>query len=386
MNQRTVLYFDHTATLGGGEIALLKLISAIDRQRFRPLVVLGMEGKFQTRLEEAGIEVHIIPMASNIAKARKDTIGATTLLSATKLRECWNYARRLANFIIKNRVDLLYTNSLKADLIGALAARIAHIPLIWHVRDRISSDYLPSIAATGIRVLSRWLPDHIITNSKATRETLGQIDQRKVTVVYDGLSSPNFPPAPLPSGPPVIGILGRISPWKGQHVFLNAAAKIRQSFPRAQFRIIGAPLFGEDAYERDLHAIVRKLGLEQAVEFTGFQDDVKRAIEQLTVMIHASTLPEPFGQVVFEAMYYSRPVVATRAGGVPEIVEDNVTGILVPMDDANAIAHAVESLLAAPECARQMGTKGRERVLHYFPIKKSARKVESIYEELLQLC
>ncbi|XHR26840.1 MAG: glycosyltransferase family 4 protein [Chthoniobacteraceae bacterium] len=383
MKPWNVLFFDHSARPGGGEIALLRLIAALDRERFHPLVVLGSAGEFQTLLAEAGIEVHYLPLPTGIADVRKEKLSPSALLSAGKTRECWSYARRLAAFMESHHVDLLHTNSLKADLIGAAAARRARVPLIWHVRDRIASDNLSALTASGFRLACRCLPDHIVVNSRATLETLGRAARGKATVVYDGLPFPDFAPVPIPPGPPVIGILGRISPWKGQHVFLNAAAQIRKNFPHARFRIIGAPLYGEEFYEQDLRAMSNRLGLTGAVEFTGFEKDIKREIERLTVLVHASTLPEPFGQVVFEAMYYSRPVVATRAGGVPEIVEDNITGILVPMEDAQAIACAVESLLAAPECARQMGAKGRERVLHYFLAEQSARKIESIYSTLL---
>ncbi len=384
MKPRNVLFFDHTARPRGGEIALLRLISALDRERYHPLVVLGSAGEFQTLLAEAGIEAHYLPLPKGIADVRKEKLGPSALLSAGKAGECWSYARRLAAFMESHDVDLLHTNSLKADLIGAAAACRARVPLIWHVRDRIASDSLPALEASGFRLACRCLPDHIIANSQATLETLGRAARGKATVVYDGLPFPDFAPVPIPPGPPVIGILGRISPWKGQHVFLNAAAQIRKNFPRARFRIIGAPQFGEEFYEQDLRALSQRLGLAGAVEFTGFGKDLKREIEQLTVLVHASTLPEPFSQVVFEAMYYARPIVAPRAGGVPEIVEDNVTGILVPMEDDQAIACAVESLIAAPECARQMGAKGRERLLHYFLAEPAARKIESIYSTLLR--
>jgi glycosyltransferase involved in cell wall biosynthesis len=119
------------------------------------------------------------------------------------------------------------------------------------------------------------------------------------------------------------------------------------------------------------------------VEFTGFRDDVNQLLQKMDIVVHASTTPEPFGQVVTEGMAAGKPVVATRGGGVVEIVEDGETGFLVPMGDAHKMADAVCSLLESPERAREMGIKGRERVHQQFSIQRSARMIESVYGEVI---
>jgi glycosyltransferase involved in cell wall biosynthesis len=154
---------------------------------------------------------------------------------------------------------------------------------------------------------------------------------------------------------------------------------VRKKFPEARFRIIGSPLFGEDAYERELHEQVRTLGLESHVEFPGFTQDVPAAMRAMTIAVHASTSGEPFGQVVIEAMAAGRPVVATNGGGIPEIVQDGLTGILVPMNDAPAMAAAILRLLENPAEAARMGQQGRQRVIDHFTIEHTARKVEAVY-------
>ncbi len=381
---RNILFFDHTASAGGGEIALLRLATALDRKRFNPVVVLGANGPLCRWLAAAKVETHVLPLAASAGARRKESIGAATLLNPGVVCGCWGYARRLVEFMRWRGIELLHTNSLKADVIGALAARGARVPLVWHVRDRIAPDYLPTTVATGFRTFCSVLPNRIIANSKATLETLGAAKER-ATVIYDGMPvEPRAKTTWIADRPPVIGLLGRISPWKGQDLFLRAAALVRQRFPEARFRIIGAPLFGEEAYERGLHRLVCDLGLEGAVEFTGFQEDVKEQLERLSVVAHASTVAEPLGQVVFEAMYYSRPVVAVNAGGVKEIIEENVTGLLFPMGDEKALADALVWLLANPELAREMGAAGHERVLSHFSISQTARAVEAVYNQLLQ--
>lgn len=179
-----------------------------------------------------------------------------------------------------------------------------------------------------------------------------------------------------------IGLIGRISPWKGQHIFIQAAAMIRDEFPNVQFQIIGAPLFSETEYESQVKHLARE-HLGEQVEFTGFVNDVQSVLAKLHIVVHASTVGEPFGQVVIEGMAAGKPVIATNGGGIPEIVVDGVTGLLVKMNDAGALADAMASLLHDPKKAQAMGKQGRERVLNLFAIERTAKAVEQVYRELL---
>jgi glycosyltransferase involved in cell wall biosynthesis len=176
-----------------------------------------------------------------------------------------------------------------------------------------------------------------------------------------------------------VGLIGRISPWKGQHIFLQAAARVCKQFPKARFVIIGAALFGEEKYEQEVRHLPQRLGIEDVVEFMGFRTDIERVIADLDLVVHASTTGEPFGQVIIEGMAAGKPVVATDGGGVPEIVEDGKTGILVPMADEQAMAEAICQILANPKLAREMGARARQRVADHFTVQQTARRVESVY-------
>ena len=180
-----------------------------------------------------------------------------------------------------------------------------------------------------------------------------------------------------------VGLVGRISPWKGQHIFIQAAALVNQRFPHARFFIIGAALFGEDQYEQEVRQLPRQLGIHENVEFSGFRKDIGRAIAELDLLVHASTIGEPFGQVIIEGMAAGKPVVATNGGGVPEIVEDGRTGILVPMADIEAMASAICRILSDPASAKAMGLRARQSVADHFTIEQTARRVEAVYAELL---
>ena len=169
----------------------------------------------------------------------------------------------------------------------------------------------------------------------------------------------------------------------GQHIFLAAAAQVRRQFSSARFEIIGAAMFGEEAYELEIRAQATALELDDCVEFTGFRQDIPQRIDQLDVLVHASTTGEPFGQVITEGMIAGKPVVATHGGGVPEIVVHGVTGLLVPMGDANEMAEAICWLLENLEQASIMGEAGRERALNHFTVDKTAPLLEEVFEEVL---
>jgi len=393
---KTILYLDHTAKMGGGEIALLNLVMALNPALYRPLVVLAEDGPLAAKLQAAGIDTTILPLDSTLRETRKDSLGVGSLLRLAQVKQLLAYSRELARWARAHSVDLIHTNSLKSDVYGGVAGRLARIPVLWHVRDNINSEYLPGPVAAGFRLLSRLLPQVVVTNSQSTLNQLWPKRPKTGAVVYSGVPMEIVhdgyvelgdvlgpPEGGAESGrPPVIALIGRIAEWKGQHVFLRAAAALRARYPEARFWIIGAPLFGEFEYERALHTMAEQLRVTDTVSFLGFRDDVAQLMSQIDIVVHASTLGEPFGQVVIEGMAAGKPLVATDGGALPEIVIPGETGYLVPMGSAEDMALAISRLLADPAQARAMGQAGKKRVERLFTISHTARKMESVYAEL----
>ncbi len=392
-----ILFVDHTAAMGGGEIALLNLVRHLDQKRYMPVVALLSDGPLREKLIAAGAEVHLLPLNPQVINTRKDSLGGKTIFRVRDVFSTMKFTWRMSRFILAANIGLVHTNSLKADIIGGVAAKLARTPLIWHVRDRIDNDYLPPSIVRIFRRLARWLPDCVIANSGATLTTLskGKLEHSaaihsgvdisaRLSVVHDGTLERNESDAGKQSDVPLVGLVGRISPWKGQHIFLRAAAQVLQNFPQTRFQIIGAALFNEADYEKFIRDMTRTLNLESVVEYTGFRQDVPELISELTILVHASVVGEPFGQVVIEGMAAGKPVIATNGGGVPEIVLNGETGILVPMGDADAMAAAICRLLREPELAARMGALGRDRVRDHFTIQSTARKVERLYDDVLQ--
>jgi glycosyltransferase involved in cell wall biosynthesis len=274
----------------------------------------------------------------------------------------------------------VYCNSLKSDIIGGIAARLAGKKVIWHVHDRISADYLSPVAVKIFGLLVRTIPTHVVAISHSVAETL-PVPRQKMSVVHNGIEiiepvDTAKPPFTNPS--PVFGLIGRISPWKGQDVFLDAAKIVHEQYPDVRFQIVGDALFGESDFKEKIIKQCHELGLDNFIEWLGFRDDVPEIMARLDCVVHASTLGEPFGMVIIEAMAAGRPVIATNGGGVPEIVTDDYDGLLVPMNDALEMASAMIKMLHEPEKARQLTINATATVGLRFTMDKTLDGIENV--------
>lgn len=376
-----VAVLDHTGDLGGAELALIRLLDALPPEQFDIRVFLFSNGPLVEHLVEHDHAVEVMPLNGSVGDRDRHTAGRTVAAMAIQALSVLPFAWRLGRRLRALNVDLIHTTSLKADLIGVPVSWLARRPLVWHVHDRISPDYLPRPAVRLFRALSRRVPRAVIANSQATAGTLPAA--RRLTVAYPGLAPEQIraEPAPVPRTP-VVGILGRISETKGQLEFVRAAAKVLERHPEARFRIVGSALFGHDDYEDQVRSEAAILGLDGCLEFAGFVNDPAAALDALTVCVHASGIPEPFGQVVLESMARGVPVVATRGGGVTEIVEargGSRLGLLVPPNDVPALAAAIVEVLERPEVARKRASEAREYAVEHFSIAQTAAVVGDVW-------
>ncbi|HEV7162523.1 MAG TPA: glycosyltransferase family 4 protein [Solirubrobacteraceae bacterium] len=373
-----VVYLDHIARLSGGEIALLRLLPHM--RGVNAHVILGEDGPLAQRLTQAGISVEILPIAPSTRDLRKDTVrlgGASPLAALHTL----TYVFRLALRLRRLRPDLVHTNSLKAGVYGALAARAAGVPLLWHARDRIADDYIPKPAVRLVRALVRHLAAGVLANSEATLATLPAAGSRALREVIPDSVEPSTHPRLTTAGATTFGMLGRIAPWKGQDLFLRAFAA---AFPAGEERavVVGAPLFGEEDYERELHELAQALGIVERVEFRGFREDIWPELASFDVLVHASVIPEPFGQVVLEGMAAGLAVLAPDEGGPASVVEDGQTGRLFRSRERDSLAAAMRSLGADRGERERLGAGARRAVEAYRP-EHLADRIEDLYERLL---
>lgn len=384
-----VLYLNPTAQMGGAEYSLLDLAGSLDRTRFIPLLVCLGEGPLVNEAAGRGIDTVALPLSGRIGELslkgqRSGPAGlAVAALSAAPIAL---KIRRLAA-----RAQIVHTNGNKAHVLGGFTKGRAR--LVWHVRDFWRTG---SVERAMCRLANR-RASAVIANSTAVGEHLAAmgVDRDLVHVVPNGIDghrfTPDGPVAPLreelgwPSDTPLVGTVGMLTRWKGQDVFLRAFADVLRAWPQARCVVAGDEIYvtrGQTGFGDELRRVARELGIEHAVAFTGYRRDVPAVLRALDVVVHASVEPEPFGRVVGEAMASARPVVATDAGGVPEVT-GRETALLVPPGDVEAMSRAIQQLLADRTDARRRAAAGRERILRSFPVAAHVERVQTLYDSLL---
>ncbi|WP_410513693.1 glycosyltransferase family 4 protein [Paenibacillus sp. BR2-3] len=373
-----VAYIDHTAKWSGGEVALFNILTNIGEQ-IDPLVILAEEGVLADRLREKGIDVRIIPLDESVRSRGRNAVNIGAPGAAFKLLA---YGRRLAPLLKQENVDCVHTNSLKSAFYGAIAAKKAGVPLIWHIRDHIGAPYLKPIVAKAIRLLSRLLPNGVIANSHSTLNALELPRSKKTLVVYSAFAKA------IGGG---IGkrdqrdfnvlLVGRLAHWKGQHIVLEAAKKFRDD-GRVKFWLAGDALFGEEEYKKELIQKIEKDGLTH-VSLLGHVEDIQGLMNTADLLIHTSITPEPFGQVIVEGMAAGLPVIASNEGGPVEIVIPGETGLLIQPGDPAILADSITWMLEHPEERRTMADNGMKRVKEHFVIENTVRDIVDYYKGLL---
>jgi len=375
-----VVYLDHCAQLSGAELGLVALLPALVGVDAH--VILAEEGPLVSRLVRQGTSVEVMAMADIARLMSRDRMRPGSL-PVRSMASTVGYVLKLANRLRRLQPDLVHANSLKAAVYGGVAARLAGIPVVWHVQDRIATDYLPRAAVRLVRAMAAYVPDRIVANSRATLGTLGRGAGNGVVV-----ASPVRAAAPRPSRPRAgrdeplrVGIIGRLAPWKGQTVFLDAFAK---AFPSGDERavIVGGALFGEDEYGASLLRQTAELGLTDRVEFRGFREDVMAELATMDIAVHASTVPEPFGRVVVEAMATGVAVIASDAGGPAEIITPGVDGLLAAPGDVGALAASLRMLAGDPGLRERLQLGGRRRAQDFTP-DRVAGELMDVYQALV---
>jgi glycosyltransferase involved in cell wall biosynthesis len=378
-----VLFLDHSGVLSGAELSLFDVAS---HYASCGRVLLFADGPFRERLEGSGITVEVRSVPRVVSEIRREGSGVRELQAMPSiLKLSWQVARLARSY------DILYTNSQKALIVGALAGTLARKPVMWHLRDILSKEHFSQRHRWLVANLANQTVARVIANSKATAAAFVQSGGKAhlVRVVYNGID-----PTPFESvtqvevdalrknlglmGVSIVGVFSRLAPWKGQHVLLDALARL----PKVHALLVGDALFGERAYAESLRERARSLGITDRVHFLGFRRDVPKLMRLSDVVAHTSTAPEPFGRMIVEGMMAHRPVVASRAGGATEIIEDEANGALVPPGDPEALAKVLDDLLADPSGRTTLAKAGYEMALERFSLHSMLEGVDQQVTEV----
>ena len=379
---RRVLHVHNSADIYGASRSLIRLLKAIDRSRFTALVVLPENGPLKELLEQQGTEVLLHPGLSVITRPVFRSWRIVPFLLKFPLSVL--FLRRL---IRRREIDLVHTNT-GVMLSPALAAWLAGVPHVWHIRDWFQEfrGFWPAYA-WYIRTFSR----KVVAVSNAISGQFAECS--KVVVIHNGFALEEFQ---LPGETLraefraryklddafVVGCVGRIKlVRKGQEVLVQATGLLKQRGAKVKALIVGVPFPGNEDHLAQIQKMALDLGVENDVVFTGELDDPRPAYAAMDALAMTSVQPEPFGGVVMEAMCMGRPVIATNIGGSLDQVVDGVTGLFVPPGDAAALADAIEKLIKNPDLTRQMGTSAVTRIREHFSLKDAVDKMQHLFEE-----
>jgi glycosyltransferase involved in cell wall biosynthesis len=392
INQKVVCLVNHAAETGGAEFALERLVASLDRREWHPVVVFGEEGPAVDLMRRRSVETYVIPLEMGTGKVRRESLSRFSFLQCMQAAAAAAYTLKLRAFFRERAVSIVHTNSMKAHVVGGLAARLAGLPLVWHLRDSLHPSSLPQPALGVMRWLAGALPNRLVCVSKSVaRDALGPERMQLARIVYDGLNDDCFPQAGEAStldcgdAPRIwkVGIAGRLCAWKGQHLFLEAAAKLIEQGMRVRFEIVGGGLFGQEAYAERLKRLVDSCALREHVTFTGFVSDVPMRIRAWDVLVHASTAPDPCPNVVLEAMAAGVAVVGADAGGVPEILDEGRCGLLFQPDNPDSLSERIRSLLLDGKRRESLARAAQQRALKLFRAARVARSIETEWRHLV---
>ena len=347
---------------------VLQLLGGLDRACFEPVLLCPPHTPLAAEAEAAGIRVLPVSLAGAINPPRD-------------LRAL----RQVRALLATLQPDILHIHSAKAGWVGRLALGRRRPRVILTLHSFIFDERVGRLQRALIARLERWLArrtDRIIAVSQALKDDLVVmmgLPPAQIAVLYNGLDFADAaPPLPRRAAAPCIGAVARLAPQKGLDCFLRAAALVAQHYPEATF-----PIIGDGPLRASLVALADELGLADRVSFLGYRADAVALMRAMDIFVLAST-HETFGLTVAEALAQEVPVVAADVGGIPEIVEDGVSGLLASPGDPGDFADKTLRLLADPALARQLAQQGSRDVRARFSCQQMLAATESLYRAVLK--
>ncbi len=408
MCQYNVMYVEGNLdkTIGGSYYSLYYLIRGLDQTRYKPHIIFYSTHDLIKDFQKICEDVIILPVqgkydfGTRVHSRLKNNILYSLLLIPIifsqkilnglilSLYTVFKYYKTLR----KLNIDIVHlNNAVWVNHEWILAAKLAGIKCISHQRG-IEDSRVPRSTFFYIRLL-----DAVISVSNAVKINLEKkgLTCKKNIVIYNALDVKDFVPEKskeefyqefaLQGRFPVIGIVGNLRSWKGQEIVLKAVNYLKYDFPNLMCLIIGtaSASSNDKTYYDNLKKYIKEENIEHNVIFTGYRKDMADCINAFDILVHASIEPEPFGRVILEGMALGKPIIGTNIGGVPEIIIDGVTGVLVPPSDFKAMGDAISCFLTNPNLSKKMGDMAKERLKNDFTAKLMAETTERLYDTLL---
>jgi glycosyltransferase involved in cell wall biosynthesis len=370
--------------IGGSSIHSVLLTAHLDKDLYQSILIRGNQekegGTLDDLIHSKGVKPLVIPEMVREISPIKDLIASWKLYRLMKIE----------------KPEIVHTHSSKAGTLGRLAAKIAGVPLIIHTfHGHVFKGYFGNLKSKIFIIVERLLAlitTKIITVCPAQRKEILNFkiaNSNKIIFIYLGLELTPFlscnhykgelrKELGIQDSSPVVGVVARLVRVKGIDYFLRAVKEVSKHKPRVKFLIVGD---GELRFE--LENLVRKLGIEENVLFLGFRRDLVKIYADLDLVV-LSSLNEGLPVSIIEAMASGKPVIATDVGGVKNLIQNEINGILIPPEDVNSLAKAMVYLLENPGLRTKMGQISKEKAYPFFNYTRLIKDVNVLYGTLIR--
>lgn len=375
-----ILYVNTTSIHGGAEDALLQMMLVARLLGYDPVLVVPRPGWLTDCSRSAGIPCELLPSLPDIMK---------TKTSSEQFVPWLTNGIAIAQLVRKWHACIVHSNSTHASYHGSLGARLTGVGAITHTHDIVDSPFRSPIKARLLTTLSDW----ILVPSQAVERIVStyvpRVRHRIKTIYYgwDPSTHEGVRPADVvtefgvSANKLIIGSVSTMTPWKGQDVLIDAFRLLYAENSQLHLIIVGSSQSNikQDAYEQFLHEKVANYGLQNAVTFTGWREDSWSFIRRFDIFVHVPTKPDPLPTVVLHASALGATIVGSAIGGIPEIIVEGQSGLLVPPGDPETLAVTLKTLLANPDLRKQLGEAARVRFRQRFTQQQMGYSLQEIY-------
>lgn len=367
-----ILYYEPSSGFGGSSNALANLVNSLDRSRFTPFVAVKNYGSQLTNITNA----KMFKLKNYTEEKHCSKFQFIYLLLFNIFPEIVH----LLIVLIINKIDIVHINTnIISGIPAIIAAKLSNKNCIVHIRQTRTPIKRELVFLRNIKKI-------IFINNFASSLFPKQFNN-KYKIIHDGISLETFTHNTCrekENKSIAVGLIGRIVEGKGHENFILAAKRIIDNGFDVSFKIIGEAKGESDEYYLRIKKLLENLNLENKIILAGWSSNIIEQYNNLDILVQPATFPEGFGLTIVEAMALKKPVIATNIGGPLDIIEDNITGFLIDPNNVEALSEKITFLIENPDIARKMGEEGRKRVEEHFDIKDTVKRIEEVYEEVLE--
>ncbi len=383
-----ILFYNYQGKVSGAERVILLILKRLNREQFEPLMVCPKVDTMFSETEKLGVPSYAIDQFEAKFTLRPDKL-LFYFLSFIKI------IRQLRSEIKKNQPDLIHANTVRSGLVATTAGIGLKIPIVWHLHDELPSHPLSSLIrlfALGFKK-TKLLPVSHATGKSFRGRILQKFGKHLFEkVVHNGIELEKFEinrtfrpkiraEFGLDENALVMGIIGQITPRKGQFELIEIFAETSKLLPDSILLVVGSPIFNQDElYLEKLKETAKSLGLENRVKFIGSRNDVPAVMQSLDFVV-INSRSEALVLVALEAMAGGTPIIATDVGGTTEIVEHRKSGWIVPFGDKKALIEAIRTLGNDAELRRKFAGRGKEIAAERLNADHFIGQIEDFYKQ-----